>query len=193
MPHACASQLAIPDRKGAGIQLSRPRNDSTLRSPAAPVSPSPIVRPGDPAALVMTDFRAEPPITVTEDRGIDAALDDMIRFGVRALLVVRGEVVSGLITSYDVQGERPLQYLQGSTLTRHEELAVGHVMTPWEQVPMLDWATVERADVGDVAEVLARSRATHIVVIESSWDGSPVIRGLVSRTRVERQLGCHLS
>jgi len=192
MPHACASQFAIADRKGVGIQLSRLRNDSIVRSPAAPVSPSPIVRPSDPAALVMTDFHAELPITVTEDRGIDDALNDMIRFGVRALLVVRGEVVSGLITSYDIQGERPLQYLQGSTLTRHEEIVVGHVMTPWEQVPMLDWATVERAKVGDVAEVLERSRATHVVVIESSRDGSPVVRGLVSRTRVERQLRCHL-
>ena len=36
----------------------------------------------------------------------------MIRFGVRALLVVRDQRTMGLITSYDIQGERPLQFLQ---------------------------------------------------------------------------------
>src|SRR5579862_2520206 len=60
----------------------------------------------DPATLVVTDFTREPPVTATEDRAIDDALQDMVLAGVRALLVVRGDLVSGLITSYDVQGER---------------------------------------------------------------------------------------
>lgn len=193
MPPACSSQFAIANRPSSGIQLSRPRTDSVLLSSVAPVSLSPIVRPSDPAVLLMTDFRTEPPVAVTEDRGIDDALGDMIRSGIRALLVVRGDVVSGLITSYDIQGERPLQYLRGSTLTRHEEITVGHIMTHWEQVPMLDWAVLERANVSDVVGVLQRSRATHVVVIETSRDGSTLVRGLISKTRAERQLGCYLS
>src|SRR5487761_1913324 len=60
---------------------------------------------GDPAVLAITDFTREHPITVEEDRQIDAALEDMIRFGVRALLVVRERRIVGLLTSYDIQGE----------------------------------------------------------------------------------------
>jgi CBS-domain-containing membrane protein len=50
--------------------------------------------------------------TVTEDRSIDDALRDMMLAGVRALLVVREDAVTGLVTSYDIQGERPLQFLR---------------------------------------------------------------------------------
>ena len=61
----------------------------------------------DPAVRVVTDFMLEQPLTVAEDRLIDEALREMIVAGVRAL-VVHGDLVTGLITSYDIQGERPL-------------------------------------------------------------------------------------
>jgi CBS domain len=61
----------------------------------------------DPAGHVVTDFLWEQPITVPEELSIDDALRKMIRAGVRALLVVHDEAVTGLITSYDIQGERP--------------------------------------------------------------------------------------
>jgi CBS domain-containing protein len=41
-------------------------------------------------------------VTVTEDRSIDDALRDMMLAGVRALLVVSEDAVTGLITSYDM-------------------------------------------------------------------------------------------
>jgi len=81
-------------------------------------------------------------VTVTEDRSIDDALRDMMLAGVRALLVVSEDAVTGLITSYDIQGERPLQFLLTSNYTRHDEIEVGHIMTPWERVPRLDWRDV---------------------------------------------------
>jgi CBS domain-containing protein len=61
----------------------------------------------DPAVRVVTDFMLEQPLTVAEDRPIDEALREMIVAGVRALVVVHGNVVTGLVTSYDIQGERP--------------------------------------------------------------------------------------
>ncbi|MGC8519168.1 MAG: CBS domain-containing protein [Steroidobacteraceae bacterium] len=143
----------------------------------------------DPAALIMTDFAAQTPVLVTAERLIDDALRDMMVAGVRALLVARGEKVIGLITSYDIQGERPLQFLNSSSFTRHDEIQVGHVMTPWEQVPMLDWNTVRTASVADIAARFRAHRAiTHIVVLERAAQGGTVVRGLFSRTRLERQL-----
>jgi hypothetical protein len=143
----------------------------------------------DSATSVVTDFTREPPVTVTEDRPIDHALQDMITAGVRALLVVRGDLVSGLITSYDIQGERPLQFLRASSYTRHDEIEVAHIMTPWERVPRLDWRLVSGARVYDIAKGFESTCATHLVLAEHLEHEVAFVRGLLSRTRLERQLG----
>lgn len=144
----------------------------------------------DSAESVVTDFTREPPITVTEDLPIDDALRDMISAEIRALVVVRGDMVSGLITSYDIQGERPLQFLRTSTYTRHDEIEVRHVMTPWYRVPKVDWRSVRAARVDDVAMAFESTRgATHLMIVERVGSGDAFVRGLISRTRLERQLG----
>jgi CBS domain-containing protein len=143
----------------------------------------------DPAVHVATDFALEQPVTVPEELPIDDALREMIRAGVRALLVVRDEVVTGLITSYDIQGERPLQFLTESGYRRHDEIEVGHIMTPWERVPTLDWQALDRARVSDLAASFRSTAATHVVMVEHTDQGRSAVRGLISRTRLERQLG----
>src|ERR1700692_469015 len=83
----------------------------------------------DPAVHGMTDFMHKFPISVAPERPIDEALADMMRFGVRALLVISGENVVGLITSYDIEGARPLEFSQRSNITRREYIRVGDIMT----------------------------------------------------------------
>lgn len=142
----------------------------------------------DPATLVVTDFTREAPVTVTQDRPIDDALQDMMAAGVRALLVVSGDLLSGLITSYDVQGERPSQLQRASSHTRHE-IEVGQIMTPWDQVPKLDWSWLGVVRVGDIADLFSAADATHVVVVEHVNKTEAFVRALISRTRVYRQLG----
>jgi CBS domain-containing protein len=160
----------------------------SLPRPARPASDERTLKLSDPAAWVMTDFERTHAITVTEERRIDDALEDMICFGVRALLVVRNGRVTGLITSYDIQGERPLQFLQNSTYTRHDEIQVGHIMTHWEQMPVVGWEGVREAHVSDVWDVFRTTVATHLVVLQTAADDSLVIRGVISRTELERRL-----
>jgi CBS domain containing-hemolysin-like protein len=137
----------------------------------------------------VTDFTWERPVTVTEDRSIDDALRDMMLSGVRALLVVAEDAVTGLITSYDIQGERPLQFLLTSNYTRHDEIEVGHIMTPWEHVPRLDWGDVCAARVNDIVMFFTKTGATHVVLTEHAEREGTFVRGLISCTRLERQLG----
>lgn len=143
----------------------------------------------EPAESVMTDFTWETPVTVAVDRFIDDALREMIAAGVRALLVMRGDVVVGLITSYDIQGERPLQFQNGSGFTRHSDIEVGHIMTPWEAVPTLDVPWVSLATVGDVVERFRRRGDSHFLVVEYVEQGGAFVRGMFSRAEVQRQLG----
>jgi CBS domain-containing protein len=145
--------------------------------------------PSDPAIHAITDFTREHPVTVDEERQIDAALEDMIRLGVRALLVARDQRIVGLITSYDIQGERPLQFLQTSNYSRHQDIRVGHIMTPWEKLLTLDWDSIQAACAGDVLHLLEEAEMTHVLVIERGKKGtSPIVRALVSRARLARQL-----
>lgn len=144
--------------------------------------------PTEPAARVMTDFIHDVPVTVAADRFIDDALRDMIVAGVRALLVVRADNVVGLITSYDIQGERPLQFLAAAGFSRHDEIGVAHIMTPWSQVPKLDLAWVSHARVADIDDYFQRTLVTHAAVIERGASGEEIVRGLFSRARIDRQL-----
>jgi signal-transduction protein with cAMP-binding, CBS, and nucleotidyltransferase domain len=147
------------------------------------------VAPSDSAMRVVTDFTRELPVTVTEYRPIDEALQDMIAAGVRALLVVRGDTVSGLVTSYDIQFERPLQVLRASNYTRHHTIEVGHIMTQWERVPTLDWRLVRTARVYDIAKGFESMSATHLVLVEQLGREAAFVRGILSRARLERQVG----
>jgi CBS domain-containing protein len=181
------SALREPIAYLSGSVWSPPQaSNARLRHELSPERPVALT---DRALHVVTDFTWERPLTIPEDRPIDEALQLMILAQVRALLVVQHEVVTGLITSYDIQGERPLQFLQRSGYTPHDEIAVGHIMTPWKRVPTLDWQAVHEAHVSDLVRVFKSSDATHVVITEHSDQGAVFACGLISRCRLRRQLG----
>ena len=157
--------------------------------PRRSVSDGQFLDPGDPAIYAITDFTREYPVTVDEERQIDDALGDMIHLGVRAMLVMREQRIVGLITSYDIQGERPLQFLQTSNYSRHQDIRVGHIMTPWDKLLAVDWDSIQLARAGDLLHVLEEAGLTHLLVIEGGKkSAAPVVRALVSRARLARQM-----
>ncbi len=144
----------------------------------------------DPAIYALTDFKRDYPMTVDAERQIDDALSDMIRLSVRALLVAKEQRLVGLITSYDIQGERPMQFLQSSNYSRHEDIRVVHVMTPWDELLALDWDHVEAARAGELLMLFEQTNLTHLLVIEVDRKTShSTVRALASRARLLRQLG----
>lgn len=148
----------------------------------------------DPASRVMVDFCRECAVTVEPHQHLDAALKQMQRAGVRALLVVADGRVSGLITAYDIQGEKPIQFVQSSDCIhhpqcRHEDVEVADIMTPIEELPTLRMEALISANVGNVLETFRQTGHTHLLVMEASSTGEAGVRGLVSRAQVERQLG----
>lgn len=147
----------------------------------------------DPAMTVVTDFRAEHPVTVAEDCLIDHALLEMKRANVRSMLVLRGDQISGLVTSYDIQGERPMKALLDLGFKTHAEIEVRHIMLPWDSVPTLELGTVRDAKVHQVIDFFRNTpEATHLLIVEHGANGA-VVRGLISRARVERQVGLSIN
>ena len=67
---------------------------------------------------------------VGEDEQIDEVLMKMKHAGLRAAFVMdkHNENLFGLITSYDIMGEKPLQYLQSTGFTEHNDIVVSDIM-----------------------------------------------------------------
>jgi len=149
------------------------------------------VRSSDSATRVITDFAASPAFTIGADRPIDDALDEMFRRGVRALIVLdERDAVVGLITSYDIQGERVQRSLAGQADRRREELKVREILTPCGEWASIDWHEAQAARIDDVLEIFRRCDAPYLIVLERGTEAAPaLLRGIISRTRLERQLG----
>lgn len=162
-----------------------------LVMPAAP----PPLAPLAPALDVMTDLATEAAHVVAPERQVDDALRDMIAFGVRLLFVTQQQAVLGVVTSYDITGERPIQALQdpfrGGKTRTHAQVTVADVMTPLGEIRPLRFGWVAAATAGDVAALFRSRPDTHLLVAEDLPGGAVVIRGIFSRTRLDRQLGSH--
>jgi len=102
---------------------------------------------------------------------------------------MREQRIVGMITSYDIQGERPLQFLQTSNYSRHQDICVGHIMTPWDRLLAVDWESIQAARAGDLLQALEEAGLTHLLVIErGAKNATPIVRAMVSRARLARQL-----
>jgi CBS-domain-containing membrane protein len=146
------------------------------------------LQPTDSALFAFTDFTVEHSVTVEEERCIDEALKDMVRNGVRALRVTRDHRVTGLITSYDIQGERPLQFLQNSTFTCHQDICVGRIMTPLHRWPAIKETALRRLTAAELLQSLYEDGPTHLLVVEQGPERATFVRGIVSRSWLVRQL-----
>ena len=145
-----------------------------------------------PARELMTDFERTTPLTVSPDRHIDAALQDMVVGGVRSLLVVEDGQLLGFVTAADLQGEKPIQFLQSpyceSYPCKHADVHVRDVMTPLAELTLLDHAALERVTAGDVLTLLRLEGLSHLLVMQAAVAGERSVRGVFSRTRLERSL-----
>lgn len=166
-----------------------PKTNASGVLPMRHLNTYPDLRLKDPALRGMTDFMHKRPVSVAPERRIDDALADMIRLGVRALLVVSGARVVGLITSYDIEGSRPLEFLRRSNITLRELIRVGDIMTGWEDLPTVDWSTMQSASISDLLEIFQGVGVMHLLVVEGEGTcGASVVRGLISRTQIDRRL-----
>ncbi|HYS14351.1 MAG TPA: CBS domain-containing protein [Burkholderiaceae bacterium] len=151
------------------------------------------VQVDSPATEVMTDLRRVSAVTIGFDAPIDTANQAMIEKRVRALFVVDDDVhhVLGIITATDILGERPLKLAQERGIRRNE-LVVRDIMTPADQIEVLDLHEIARARVGDIVATLqlaGRQHALAVEVAEGEGAGATTVCGIFSLTQIARQLG----
>ncbi len=143
-----------------------------------------------PGRAVMTDLTHVRAATIRPDMPLAEARQTMIHQGVRLLFVVSEmPCVDGLITSTDLEGERPMQQIARRGV-KYEELVVADVMSPLATLDAIDLEDLAHADVGKVVATLKQLGRRHMLVVQKAGTGhGPRVRGVISQTQIERQLG----
>jgi CBS-domain-containing membrane protein len=151
--------------------------------------------PTDPACEAMTDFRNGPMITTPASTSIELALQQMKLSGARFAFVVdeRGALV-GSVTSYDIQGEKPIRYMQSldrsHTTGAWRDVTVENIMEAAADWQVIAHSAVIRLTIGDVASLMADAGLRYLVVVDRLKDTEAMqVRGLFSWARIQMLLG----
>jgi CBS domain containing-hemolysin-like protein len=167
--------------------------------PTAPLSPSTDLlrvneRPrhfltmDSPALEVMTDLNMVQPVTIPEDASLDKANELMVQRGIRMLFVVdNNDRLSGLVTTTDILGERPMQCIREQG-RRHADILVRDVMTPRQSLEALSLSDVRVSKVGHMLTTMRRLGRQHALVVDQDK-----LCGLFSTSQMARRLGVALN
>ena len=143
-----------------------------------------------PALSVITDLARVKAATVAPDLSLRQAEQMMMHQGVRMLFVVSDmPAIEGLITTTDLRGERAMRLVHERGV-HYDELTVADAMTGLAMLDAIAFDALEHATVGNLIATLKRFGRNHLLVVEQAGAQSPRrVRGIVSRSQIERQLG----
>jgi CBS domain-containing protein len=138
----------------------------------------------------MTDLTQIRAATVHPEISLDQAEQKMIHQGVRLLFVVTSmPCVEGVVTAEALRGDIPMRLVTQRGV-RRSELCVADVMKKLSDLDVVDLADLRRARVADIVHTLRKFGRPHLLVVEAATPhNAPRIRGLISHTGIERQLG----
>lgn len=162
-----------------------------LLAPRARIAqpPLPRVTLDDPALSVMTDLTLQPAATTFPDEPADRAHAMMIERGVRLLFALdRDGAVAGVITATDLLGDKRMRVMHQLGIS-HGELRVLDLMTETSKLEAIPYPDVAQMRVGHVVATFRAVRRRHLLVSEQQ---GALIRGILSVSRVARQLGLAL-
>ena len=172
------------------LSLNRVASPITLPQCNAPAVPRMTLT--DPALNVMTDFTKTAVFSIGLDEPVDQALLYMKTAGVRLLFVLGNDGgLTGLVTSLDIMGEKPMLYLQSidckhMTCARSDVL-VKHVMTPVSSWEVIDYTDIENSQISQIVAAFKAAGRRHLVVVGRSENcPESIVRGIFSASRIEQ-------
>ena len=174
-----------PDAALPTFRLDR----GTTLAQAQPTDNAPVTL-ASPALAVMTDLTQVKAATTHPATTLRQAEQAMIYQGVRMLFVVTEmPLIEGLITATDLGGDKQMRVVHERHL-HYDELCVADVMTELGALDAIDYERVRAAAVGNAVATLQRLGRNHLLVVEAATAQTPRrVRGVISRSQVERQLG----
>ena len=149
-----------------------------------------VVSMTSPALDVMTDLTLVKAATIAPGTSLAGAEQTMIHQSVRLLFVVSAfPCIEGLVTSTDLLGDKPMRLVQQRNV-RHEDLCVADVMTELSLLDAVEYDDLKAAQVARVVATFRKFGRKHLLVVQGATEHGPArIRGVLSLTQLERQLG----
>ncbi|MFT5592755.1 MAG: putative transcriptional regulator [Oceanicoccus sp.] len=146
----------------------------------------------DSAISVMTDHRLEKAPVCRTTTSLESASKQMANEKTSMLLVEnkKGQIV-GLLSSADIAGEKPIQFIN-ETKKKRSEIKVGHLMSNVENMPVLDIQDVLHSKIGDVLHTLNDIGSEYILVTTNNG-AETCIRGIFSARHIARSLNIFFS
>jgi CBS domain-containing protein len=143
-----------------------------------------------PALEVMTDLTKVRAATTSSSTTLRQAEQIMIYQGVRMLFVVSEmPAIEGLVTTTDLHGDQQMRLIQQRNV-KYDDLCVADVMAGLSILDAIDYEDMKSATVANVIATLLHHGRNHLLVVEGPTGESPLrVRGVISRTQLERQLG----
>ncbi|MAA70227.1 MAG: hypothetical protein CL679_00695 [Bermanella sp.] len=146
----------------------------------------------DSAISVMSDHRLEKAPICSTKTSLDAASKKMADEKTGLLLVENNEgQIVGLISSADIAGEKPIQYINDTKKSR-DEIKIGHLMTCVSELPALNIQDVLKSKIGDVLHTLNEIGSEYILVTTQEANETH-IRGIFSARNIARSLNIFFS
>lgn len=144
-----------------------------------------------PALEVMTDLTRVKAATIAPSSSLQQAEQFMIHLGVRMLFVVREmPAIEGIVTATDLHGDVQMRLVQQRNV-HYDELTVADVTTRLASLDAVDFDDLGKATVRNVVATLRRYGRHYLLVVDGPA-GARRVRGVISRTQIERQLGARV-
>jgi len=155
--------------------------------------PTEIVDVNAPALTVFTDFQIRDPETTKKFTLASEALKHMKGAGIKSLLVVDDESQAiGFVSSAHIQGISLMQSAKNNYVPP-AQVTVGMMMINIEALSMVNYKDLSNARVGHIARLLHDKTYHHLLAYdEDCKNGDIHIRGIFSRTRLNRLLGINI-
>ena len=141
----------------------------------------------DSAIAVLNDHRLEQAPSCQLEWSLEQAMSQMNKTQGNLLLVTDTDKnILGLISSADISGEKPIQYVKESGKKRCD-LKVKHLMTSIDAIPAISTQDAIQAQVGDILNTL-NDIGSEYILVTTTENNELAVRGVFSARTIAKSL-----
>ncbi|HAG62069.1 MAG TPA: hypothetical protein DCL40_04105 [Coxiellaceae bacterium] len=165
-----------------------PHNSGVTSIPFNQQSSSELAYEDDPATSVMQSLANGHTLNILESTSLDDAIQTMKTHHVTLMLVTRDSHITGILSSEDLLGEKPITLQQRSRIER-ENIMVKMLMTPLNEIILMDIEDVLHARVGNVIATLKNHHQPYAIVSSNQTpQEEKALHGIFSASQISKQL-----
>ena len=142
----------------------------------------------DPATSVMQSLTNGHTLSISESTSLDDAIQTMKTHHATLIVVTHDSLVTGILSSEDLLGEKPITLQQQSRIER-ENIIVKMLMTPLNDIILFDLEDILHARVGNVIATLKKHNQAYAIVSSNQpQQEEKALHGIFSASQISKQI-----